>query len=232
MKDKVKARYTDLALSRRPLSCCSGYSPAELEGLPGEVTALSLGCGGNPVVLANLAPGEVVLDIGSGAGLDALLAARKVWLEGKVIGLDITEGMVERATKAAHMAGYNNVEFRLGDAEEIPLPDASVDVVISNCVINLTLDKGKVFLEAYRVLKSGGRMIISDVVTDKPLPEAVRSDPDQWVRCVAGAMPEDEYIDLILKAGFKGITCTPEGDYQRIGDVRVYSVSISAQKPT
>lgn len=229
LKDEVKARYADLALGEMSPCYCGNYSPADLEGLPSEAI-FSLGCG-NPVALANLTPGQVVLDIGSGAGLDVLLAARKVGPKGKVIGLDITEEMVKRAARAARLAGYNNVESCIGDAEDIPLPDASVDIVISNCVFNLTLDKARVFREAYRVLKPGGRMIISDVVTDKPLPETVRSDPDQWVRCIAGAMPDDKYIDLILKAGFKGITCAHEGDYQRIGDVRVYSVSISARKP-
>ena len=231
MKEKVKTRYADLALRDMPLSCCSGiYTPTDLADLPPEAAGLSLGCG-NPVALASLQPGAVVLDIGSGAGLDVFLAARKVGPTGWAIGLDMTEAMIRRASQAAEQAGFSNVEFRLGDAEEMPLPDESVDVIISNCVINLTLDKGQVFREAYRVLRPGGRLMISDIVTDKPLPESVRSNPDEWARCVGGAIPEEEYTRLIVQAGFETVLCIHGLDFRQVGDVRVYSANMSARKP-
>jgi len=226
-----QSRYAVLALEDMPLSCCSGpYTPSDLAGLPPEAAGLSLGCG-NPVALASLRPGEVVLDIGSGAGLDVLLAARQVGPTGRAIGLDMTEAMIRRARQVARQAGFDNVEFRLGDAEDMPLPDESVDVIISNCVINLTLDKGRVFREAYRVLRPGGRLMISDIVTDKPLPESVRSDPDEWARCVGGAIPEEEYTCLIAEAGFERVLCIHGLDFRQVGDVRVYSANVSAIKP-
>lgn len=231
-KEEVKTRYADLALRDMPLSCCSGvYTPTDLADLSPEAAGLSLGCG-NPVALASLQPGEMVLDIGSGAGLDVFLAARKVGPAGKAIGLDMTEAMIRRASQAAEQAGFSNVEFRLGDAEEMPLPDESVDVIISNCVINLTLDKGQVFQEAYRVLRPGGRLMISDIVTDKPLPESVRSNPDEWSRCVGGAIPEEEYTRLIAEAGFERVLCIHGLTFQRFNDVRVYSANVSARKPS
>jgi arsenite methyltransferase len=232
MKEEVKTRYADLALRDMPLSCCSGvYTPTELADLPSEAAGLSLGCG-NPVALASLQPGEVVLDIGSGAGLDVFLAARKVGPTGRAIGLDMTEAMIRRASQAAEQAGFSNVEFRLGDAEEMPLPDESVDVIISNCVINLTLDKGQVFREAYRALRPGGRLMISDIVTDKPLPESARSNPDEWARCVGGAIPEEESTRLIAEAGFETVLCIHGLDFRRFDDVRVYSANVSAKKPS
>jgi len=230
MKEEVKARYADLALRDVPLSCCSGvYTPTDLASLPPEAAELSLGCG-NPVALASLQPGEVVLDIGSGAGLDVFLAARKVGTTGRAIGLDMTEAMIRRAGHAAEQAGFGNVEFRLGDAEDMPLPDESVDVIISNCVINLSLNKGQIFREAYRVLRAGGRLMISDIVTDKPLPESVRSNPDEWARCVGGAIPEEEYTRLIAEAGFERVLCIHGLGFQQVDDVRVYSANISAKK--
>ena len=232
MKEEIKARYADLALRDTPLSCCSGvYTPTDLADLPPEAAGLSLGCG-NPVALASLQPGEVVLDIGSGAGLDAFLAARKVGPTGRAIGLDMTEAMIRRASQAAEQTGFSNVEFRLGDAEEMPLPDESVDVIISNCVINLTLDKAQIFREAYRVLRPGGRLMISDIVTDKPLPELVRSNPDEWARCVGGALPEEEYTRLIAEAGFETVLCIHGLDFRCFDDVRVYSANVSARKPS
>lgn len=140
--------------------------------------------------------------------------------------------MIRRASQAAEQAGFSNVEFRLGDAEEMPLPDESVDVVISNCVINLTLDKGRVFREAYRVLRPGGRLMISDIVTDKPLPEPVRSDADEWACCVGGAIPEEEYTRLITEAGVERVLCIHGLDFRQVGDVRAYSASVSARKPS
>lgn len=230
MKEEVKARYADLALGDGRLSCCSNLCPpTDLADLPREAAGLSLGCG-NPVALASLQPGDVVLDIGSGAGIDAFLAARKVGPTGRVIGLDMTEAMIRRAGQAAERAGFSNVEFRLGDAEDMPLPDESVDVIISNCVINLTLDKGRVFREAHRVLRPGGRLMISDVVTDKPLPESVRSDANEWARCVGGAIPEEEYIRLMAEAGFERVLCIHGLGFQQVDGVHVYSANISARK--
>jgi SAM-dependent methyltransferase len=232
MKEEVKTRYADLALRDMPLSCCSGvYTPTELADLPPEAAGLSLGCG-NPVALASLQPGEVVLDIGSGAGLDVFLAARKVGPTGRAIGLDMTEAMIRRASQAAEQDGFSNVEFRLGDAEEMPLPDESVDVIISNCVINLTLDKGQVFREAHRVLRPGGRLMISDIITDKPLPESARSNPDEWACCVGGTIPEEEYTRLIAEAGFERVLCIHGLDFRRFDDIRVYSANVSAKKPS
>lgn len=231
MRERVKETYAAFALTNEMLSCCrTGYSVVQLQGLPADATSLSLGCG-NPVALASLQAGEVVLDIGSGAGLDVLLAAQKVRPTGKAIGLDVTEAMIQRAMRLAERAGYENVEFCSGDAEEMPLVDESVDVIISNCAINLTLDKGKVFREAYRILRPGGRLMISDIVTDKPLPRTVREDPHQWVRCVAGAIPDEEYAHLIAEAGFESVLCLQGLNFTSIGDVRIYSANVSAIKP-
>ncbi|MGQ9573593.1 MAG: methyltransferase domain-containing protein [Dehalococcoidia bacterium] len=143
----------------------------------------------------------------------------------------MTEAMIQRASRLANQAGFRNVEFRLGDAEDMPLSDESVDVIISNCVINLTLVQGQVFREAYRVLRPGGRLMISDIVTDKPLPESVRSDPDEWARCVGGAIPDEEYTHLMAEAGFERVLCIHGLDFQQVGDVRVYSTNVSAIKP-
>ena len=155
--------------------------------------------------MASLKPGEVVLDIGSGAGIDAFYAAKRVGAAGKVIGLDMTPAMIERARRSAADAGLGQVEFRLGNAEAMPIEDGTVDVVLSNCVINLCEDKGKVFEEAYRVLRDGGRLSISDMVSDGPFPMSWRSDPARWAGCVNGALPEQEYLDLVRQAGFTDI---------------------------
>jgi SAM-dependent methyltransferase len=217
MKEKVKTRYADLALRDMPLSCCSGvYTPTELADLPPEAAGLSLGCG-NPVALASLRPGEMVLDIGSGAGLDVFLAARKVGPTGRAIGLDMTEAMIRRASQAAEQAGFSNVEFRLGDAEEMPLPDESVDVIISNCVINLSADKPRVLAEAFRVLRPGGLFAVSDIVVRGDMPEAIRRSVELWVGCVAGALEEEEYLGLLRDAGFSDVEIEPTRVY-RVAD--------------
>lgn len=231
VKEKVREGYRARAKEERVSSpCCNAsYSAAELADIPADALGMSMGCG-NPVALANLQAGEVVLDIGSGAGIDVFYAARKVGPEGRVIGLDMLEDMVQRARRTAVQEGYHNVEFRPGGAEQIPLADASVDVIISNCVINLALDKGRVFREAYRVLKDSGHLCISDIVTDAPLPESIRSDPDQWARCVAGALTEREYVDLITQAGFKAIQTTAGQVYDSPQGVKVYSLYITAYK--
>ena len=181
----------------------TGYSPEELSVAPKEAADISLGCG-NPLALASLKPGEVVLDIGSGGGLDAFLAAAKVGPSGRVIGVDMTPAMLERARASAERNGITNVEFRQGYAEELPVEDGEVDVILSNCVINLTEDKGHVFREAFRVLKPGGRLEISDVVASGAIPLELREDSHGWAECVTGALPEREYLDLMAQAGFEG----------------------------
>ncbi len=170
------------------------YPVEELANLPESVTEASLGCG-NPLAIAGLQPGEVVLDLGSGGGIDCFLAARQVGPTGRVIGLDMTPDMIELARRNAQKLGVTNVEFRFGEMEEMPLPDESVDVVISNCVINLSPDKDAVFREAYRVLRPGGRLSISDIVVDGDLPPFVRRRLDAWAGCIAGALDEQVYLD-------------------------------------
>lgn len=212
------------------VSFSTGYTSQELADAPQEAAEISLGCG-NPLALAALKPGEVVLDIGSGGGLDAFLAARRVAPTGRVIGVDMTPAMLERARAAAEQSGIRNVEFRQGFAERLPVGGASVDVVISNCVINLTEDKGRVFREAFRVLKPGGRLEVSDVVTSGPVPFELQLDTLGWSECVTGALPEQEYLDLISAAGFEKPLVRRSQTSGEIADVRVYSVIVSARKP-
>jgi SAM-dependent methyltransferase len=180
------------------------YSSAELADLPDTVTNASLGCG-NPIAIAELQPGEVVLDLGSGGGIDCFMAARQVGPEGKVIGLDMTPDMIKLARRNAKKVGAQNVDFRYGEMEEMPLPDASVDAIISNCVINLSPDKDAVFGEAYRVLRPGGRLSISDMVVDGDLPPAIRDSLNAWAGCIAGALDESVYLDKIRAAGFEKV---------------------------
>jgi len=192
---------------------------------------LSLGCG-NPVALAGLRSGEVVLDVGCGAGADVFPAAEQVGPAGRVIGLDVLPEMLERARRIARTRGYDNVEFRQGDALAMPVEDASVDVVMSNCVINLVQDKGKAFREAYRVLKPGGRLAISDIVTDRPFSPELREDPTSWAACVSGALPEAEYVALIAQAGFADITVTRSQAWTAEDGTQVYSLHLVARRPS
>jgi ubiquinone/menaquinone biosynthesis C-methylase UbiE len=196
-------------------SCCNSesqliqfYDAADVASLPFEIAGLSLGCG-DPVTLAELEPGQTVLDLGSGGGIDCFLAARQVGPGGRVIGVDMTPRMLEKARANKERLGADHVEFRLGEIEHLPVADASVDVIISNCVINLSPDKSQVLREAYRVLKPGGRLAISDMVTDGPLPEAIKSNPNAWAACLAGAPDRNEYIRLIQEAGFSNVQLTP-----------------------
>ena len=223
IKSEVRARYGAIAATRG--SCCGpksscecgdpslalGYAQQDLAAVP-DGANLGLGCG-NPVALATLKPGEVVLDLGSGAGFDAFLAARQVGPEGRVIGVDMTPEMLAKAKDLAAKHGYSNVEFRQGDIESLPVEDASVDVIISNCVINLTTDKALTFREAYRVLKPGGRIMVSDLVLLKPLPAAVLRDLDAYTACIAGALLKDDYLDAIQAAGFHQISVVGEASY-------------------
>ena len=212
-------------------SFSSTYSAEELSAAPREAAEISLGCG-NPLALANLKPGEVVLDIGSGGGLDSFLAAGKVGSTGRVIGVDMTPAMLERARAAAERSAIVNVEFRQGYAEELPVEDGSVDVILSNCVINLTEDKGLVFREAFRALKPGGRLEVSDVVTSGPVPLDLRENAIGWSECITGALPESEYRDLVAQAGFQAITTRHSPSLGEALGISVYSVILSAVKPS
>jgi arsenite methyltransferase len=253
MRDAVQENYAAVANTRSSCgcssgepaskeSCCSGqtyeevafatgYSPAELSDAPTEAAEISLGCG-NPIAMANLKPGEVVLDIGSGGGLDAFLAAARVGPSGRVIGVDMTPPMLERARASAERNGITNVEFRQGYAEELPVEDGTVDVILSNCVINLTEDKGLVFREAFRALKPGGRLEVSDVVSAGPMPIELQENAEGWSECVTGALPETEYLDLIVQAGFQGVSTRRSASAGEVFGIPVYSVIVSAQKPS
>ena len=216
IKEAVKKRYGGLARQeQQEQSCCPsccgsassmlqskgiGYAKEDLERIP-EESVLGLGCG-NPIAIAELKAGEVVLDLGSGAGVDVFLAANKVGQSGRVIGVDMTDEMVDKAKKIAADYGYNNVEFRLGEIEKLPVEDNSVNAIISNCVINLSTDKSRVFREAYRALKPGGRLTVSDIVSERVIPDEIKNDPDAWTGCIAGALERQEYLDKIKKAGF------------------------------
>ena len=192
------------------------YSAEELADLPDSVTDAALGCG-NPTAIAELQPGEVVLDLGSGGGIDCFLAARQVGPGGQVIGLDMTPDMIKLARRNAKKMGATNVDFRYGEMEDIPLPDESVDVIISNCVINLSPDKDAVFRQAYRVLRPGGRMSVSDIVIDGQLPQSIRGRLDAWASCIAGALDESDYLDKIGAAGFDKVQVTSR-DYTKISE--------------
>jgi ubiquinone/menaquinone biosynthesis C-methylase UbiE len=225
IKKEVRKRYAEVA--KKGSSCCApastccgsanlaqtisqaiGYSDEELESVP-ENSNLGLGCG-NPVALASLVEGETVLDLGSGAGFDCFLTANRVGQKGKVIGVDMTPEMIEKARENARKGNYKNVEFRLGEIENIPAADKSVDVVISNCVINLSPDKKRVFGEAFRVLKPGGRLMVSDIVLLKELPDFMRSSIASYVGCISGAMMKDRYIETIRETGFQEVKVIDE----------------------
>jgi len=188
-----------------------GYSDEEISAAPPE-SNMGLGCG-NPVALASLSAGEVVLDMGAGAGFDCFLASSRVGASGKVIGVDITSEMVDRARANARKGGYTNIDFRQGDLENMPVADSYVDVVISNCVINLVPNKKMVFKEAFRVLKPGGRLAVSDVVLTKELPEFVKRSSKAYIGCLAGAIMKDEYLQIIKNVGFSGVNVVAESSF-------------------
>ena len=185
-----------------------GYTDEDIQSVP-EGANLGLGCG-NPVALASLKEGEVILDLGSGAGFDCFLAANSVGKTGKVIGTDMTPEMVEKARENAHKGGYENVEFRLGEIENLPVADNHVDAIISNCVINLSPDKERVFQEAFRVLKPGGRLMVSDMVLVSELPDSIKNSVAAYIGCLAGAIMQDEYVEAIKAAGFKQVRIVDE----------------------
>jgi arsenite methyltransferase len=237
IKTTVRERYGQAALqvkSGAKSGCCGGscgsagddpitshlYSAAETAVLPAEAVLASLGCG-NPTALADLHEGEVVLDLGSGGGIDVLLSARRVGPAGKAYGLDMTDEMLALARENQRKAGVDNVEFLKGEIEAIPLPDASVDVIISNCVVNLSADKRKVIAEAFRVLKPGGRFAVSDVVVRGEMPADVRTSMELWIGCVAGALTEQEFHSLLREAGFEQIGIEPTRIYE-LEDARAF----------
>jgi arsenite methyltransferase len=236
IKEVVRQKYGEAALRVRTggSSCCGGspatgcgdpitsnlYDSTQAAQIPEEALLASFGCG-NPTALAKLNPGEVVLDLGSGGGIDVLLSAKRVGPTGKAYGLDMTDEMLALANENKRRSGIENVEFLKGEIENIPLPDASVDVVISNCVINLSADKDAVIREAFRVLKPGGRLAVSDVVTRGDVPREIRQSVLAWVGCVAGAMEENEYRSKLKSAGFEEIQLEPTRVYH-VEDAREF----------
>lgn len=253
LRSAIRDKYTDAALGRRHgCGCCGGraqtssaqmarkvgYSVQEIQSTP-DGANLGLGCG-NPQALAALQPGETVLDLGSGAGFDCFLAARQVGGSGRVIGVDMTPDMLEKARKNAADGTWENVSFRLGEIEHLPVADAEVDVVMSNCVVNLSTDKAQVFREAFRVLKPGGRLAIADTIAIADMPEAVRRDLDLHAGCVAGAQTGQVLEALMREAGFRRISIRPNSESKKMLDdlypglglgSLVVSAVIEAQKP-
>ena len=236
LKETVRSHYAEAAQRARagkPKSCCSNpitsnlYEGDQLGALPDAAVTASLGCG-NPTALAELKPGETVLDLGSGGGIDVLLSARRVGPSGKAYGLDMTDEMLALARENAK--GVDNVEFLKGEIENIPLPDNSVDVVISNCVINLSLDKSQVLAETFRVLRPGGRFAVSDIVRTRDLPEEITRNAELWAGCVAGSLTESEYRTLLANAGFTGIEVEPTRIHEEFGGA-IMSAFVRARKP-
>jgi SAM-dependent methyltransferase len=257
IKEMVRARYGGIAAAREPgcsapaaSSCCGpettsydkarrmGYSEAELAAVP-EGANLGLGCG-NPQAIAATRPGEIVVDLGSGAGFDCFLAARQVGETGCVIGVDMTHEMLRKARDNAVRIGAENVEFRLGELEHLPIADNTADVVISNCVINLVPDKQQVFREAFRVLKHGGRIAVSDIINTAPLPAELQSDPALLCGCVAGAAPADRIENWLAAAGFVDVRVTPRQESRELIktwapgrnlESHIVSAMVEARKP-
>ena len=245
IKSEVRAAYSRVAARTDSCDCqvqessdCCGDAPEvtdkslaralgyDVDGLPSSITESFAGCG-NPVAMASLREGEVVLDLGSGAGLDMFVASKKVGPSGKVIGVDMTPDMIKKAELNAKKLDIINVEFRLGDIENLPIDDESVDVVISNCVINLAPDKAKVFAEAYRVLRAGGRAMVSDIVLSKPLSQELSDEVLTYTGCVGGAILDDDYLQLMSDAGFEEVRI--EGRSQ-VGPWGTYSAYVSGSK--
>jgi arsenite methyltransferase len=238
LKAVVRNKYAEAAkqVAGGGTACCGGsphsrpyandpitgnlYDESQTSALPAEAVKASLGCG-NPTALSKLQPGEVVLDLGSGGGIDVLLSARRVGPAGKAYGLDMTDEMLALARENQRKAGVENVEFLKGEIENIPLPGDSVDVVISNCVINLSADKSRVLREAFRVLRPGGRFAVSDVIVRGPVPAEIRKNVELWIGCIAGAMEESEYRTKLAAAGFEGIEVEPTRVY-KIEDARQF----------
>ena len=262
IRNAVRDHYAQAAVQSEGASCCSScgeasseaeklYQLGDIADLPEEVVGLSLGCG-DPVTLASLEAGQTVLDLGSGGGIDCFLAARRVGATGKVIGVDMTHEMLERARQNQKKLNAANVEFRLGEIEHLPVGNDEVDVIISNCVINLSVDKPQVFREAYRVLKPGGKLAVSDIVTDGPLPQTFKQNLSAWAGCLAGALDVADYVQAMESAGFIDITVEPvymdmdtiqtaaeqldlKDDLKDVNDIdlqkAVFSAKVKAKKP-
>ena len=238
IKEAVRERYSAVAQGRG--GCCGGgdgnavglYAIEQVGGLPEGAKQASAGCG-NPTALEELRPGDTVLDLGSGGGIDCFLAAQKVGAEGKVIGVDMTPDMLSLARKNATKLRATNVEFRLGEIEHVPVESESVDIIISNCVINLSPDKDAVFREAYRALRPGGRICISDIVLTGELPREVSESLEEWASCVAGALPKDSYLGKVRNAGFGEVEVLEEKSYG-CGEsgAETASITVKAVKPT
>ncbi|HUV09152.1 MAG TPA: arsenite methyltransferase [Spirochaetia bacterium] len=257
IREAVRERYGSIA--QREGSCCSpsssgssccgpaqetsgvadstseaiGYSAEEMGSIP-EGSNMGLGCG-NPLAFTSLKEGDTVLDLGSGGGIDCFLAAKKVGEKGRVIGVDMTSPMIEKARENAERGGYSNVEFRLGELENLPVADSTVDLIISNCVINLSVNKKRVFEEAFRALKPGGTLMISDIVLLKALPEEIRKSMESYLACISGALQREEYLGVIRDAGFEEVRVEAEKDFdisdsEALGKT-ILSVSVSARKP-
>lgn len=232
----VREHYGEIARTSGSCGCNSQlYDASLIQDVPNEISGFSLGCG-DPITLAKLQPGETVLDLGSGGGLDCFLAAKQVGESGQVIGVDMTLDMLNKARANAERLKVQNVEFREGYLEALPVAEGSVDVVISNCVINLSPDKPQVFREVFRVLKPGGRVAVSDIVTNGALPEAVQKSMESWGACVAGALDQREYVQGLREAGFVGVQVQPKGQTdQALAALPLgmpFSATITATKPS
>ena len=245
IKESVRQHYADRIKTDE--SCCSsvadccpdtetnspakknGYTEAQISSIPTDAAEHSFGCG-NPLGYADVQEGDVVVDLGSGAGIDVLLASQLVGENGRVIGIDMTPEMIEKAQRNAMDAGAKNVDFRLGEIESMPVEDQSVDWIISNCVICLSPDKDKVFDEAYRVLKPGGKLVVSDMVANN-MPGWARTAVSVWVSCISGALPEEQYLDSIRQAGFENVRVLSKSAYAKMRQVEVASVKVEAVKP-
>ncbi len=239
IKNEVRTHYAGIARQSKAgccgqsTSCCGSAAPADIQAEDATIAAADLGLGcGLPAASANIRPSDTVLDLGSGAGVDVFRAARLVGPGGHVIGIDMTPEMIERAYANARAGGFQNVEFRLGDIEALPIEDSSVDVVLSNCVINLAPDKSRVFNEIHRVLKPGGHFSISDVVTFGQVPAEVRQDVELWAGCIAGAMDKEKYLETIVNCGFSKVTVLSfqPSDYPQGADYGTASITIEARK--
>ena len=243
IKESVRKHYADRIKTDE--SCCSsvtccpdtdtdspaeknGYTEAQISSIPTDAAEHSFGCG-NPLEYTDVQEGDVVVDLGSGAGIDVLLASQLVGESGSAIGIDMTPEMIEKARQNAEEVGAKNVDFRLGEIESMPVEDGSVDWIISNCVICLSPDKDKVFEEAFRVLKPGGRLVVSDMVANN-MPRWVRTAVSTWVSCISGALPEDQYLDSIRQAGFEDVQVLSKSAYAKMGPVEVASVKVAAVK--
>ena len=244
IKESVRQHYADRIKTDESccssLACCpdtktdspaekNGYTEAQISSIPTDAVEHSFGCG-NPLEYMDVQEGDVVVDLGSGAGIDVLLASHLVGESGRAIGIDMTPEMIERAQQNAEEAGAKNVDFRLGEIESMPVEDESVDWIISNCVICLSPDKNKVFEEAYRVLKPGGKLVVSDMVANN-MPRWARAAVSAWVSCISGALPEDQYLDSMRQAGFENVQVLSKSAYAKIRQVEVASVKVEAVKP-